>query len=36
MVSQAHKWREDVEEDGGVFPVDLLPGGVGDPVRSQG
>ena len=36
MVSQADKWGEDWEEDGGVFPVDLLPGGVGDPVPDPG
>jgi len=36
VVSQADKRGKNLEEDGWVFPVDLLPGGVGDPVRSRG
>ena len=36
MVSQADQRGKDLEEDGGVFPVDLLPGGVGDPVGTRG
>jgi len=36
VVSQADQWGENLEEDGGVFPVDLFPGGVGDPVGTRG
>ena len=36
MVSQANQLGKNLEEDGGVFPVDLLPGEVGDPVRTWG
>jgi len=36
VVSQADKRGKNLEEDGGVFLVDLLPGEVGDPVRTRG
>ena len=36
MVSQADKRGKSLEEDRGVFLVDLLPGEVGDPVRTRG
>jgi len=36
VVSQVDKRGKNLEEDGGVFSVDLLPGEVGDHIRTRG